>query len=301
MENKFSLKYKPRFHSSVGRFLDLVSYIMTYPWILSTSLAVSTYLPLSPDQRTRRRTLIDLALIGPALVISSLTLVPFAVFGFFLWIVICTFLQSDHFSSLDLPNKVGDAQKNYSFGTMNVILGQEAIGKFNNCSFVYKRIPKVAAAIRAQSSQPVLNMDGNEKISKSDTVFSQFPRMDFICFQEVFDKVHALALIFLLRREYKHFVFDITDSSFKSNYFCLNSGLMIASRFPVVKVRFFPFSWKNTVWQRCISYGVVICKVDLGGEDVGIMANLHTMAYEDKDPLIDAALTEVRQAMNQFR
>ena len=304
MENKFSLKYKPRFHSSVGRFLDLLSYILTFPWILTTSLAISTFIPLSPDQRTVKRSLADKALLGPALLLLSLTLLPLAISGFLLWIIICTLLHSDPFSSVDFQDGVErDLEGNFSFCTMNVLLGQEAIGKFNNCSFVFGRIPKIAAAIRSQDSRPVLNMiqGSGEKVSKRETVLSQFPRLDFICFQEVFDRLHALALISMLRQEYRHFVFDITDSSLKSNYFCLNSGLMVASRFPILKVSFHPFSWKNSAWQRCISYGVVICKLDLGGQNVGILANLHTMAYEDKDPLIDAALTEVRQAMDLFR
>lgn len=304
MKNKFSLKYKPRFHSSVGRFLDLLSYIFTYPWIVATSITISTFLSLSPDQRTVWRYTIDKALLGPALLIICLILTPFAVSGFCLWIFISTFLQSDQFSSIILSNQVEKDQENYSFGTMNVLLGQEALGKFNNASLVYGRIKKIAAAILAQDQRHLTNMDKNDdlvEIRKDETVLSNFPRMDFICMQEVFDRIHALALISMLRHEYKHFTFDIGDSSIKSNYFLLNSGLMIASRFPILSVRFHPFTWKNTFWQHCISYGVVICKVDLGSGNVGIITNLHTMAYENQDPLIDAALTEVRQALDHFR
>ena len=305
MKNKFSLKYKPRFHSSVGRFLDLLSYIFTYPWIVTTSLTIATFLSLSPDQRTIWRYTLDKALLGPSLLLLSLILTPFAVSGFFLWICISTFLHSDQFSLIVLSNEAEKDQENYSFGTMNVLLGQEALGKFNNASLVYRRIQTIAAAILSQDQRHLTNMehsnDVNVKISKAETVLANFPRMDFICLQEVFDRIHALALISMLRQDYKHFTFDIGDSSIKSNYFLLNSGLMIASRFPILSVRFHPFTWKNTFWQRCISYGVVICKVDLGSGNVGIIANLHTMAYENQDPLIDTALTEVRQTLDQFR
>ena len=305
MENKFSLKYKPRFHSSAGRFLDLLSYIFTYPWIVTTSLTISTFLSLSPDHRTIWRYSIDKALVGPILVVVSLILTPFAISGFCLWIFISTFLHSDQFSSIVLSSQLEQKQENYSFGTMNVLLGQEALGKFNNASLVYGRIKKIAAAILSQDKSHLTNMeqskDANIKITKAETVLSNFPRMDFICMQEVFDRIHALSLISMLRQDYQHFTFDIGDSSIKSNYFLLNSGLMIASRFPILSVHFHPFTWKNTFWQRCISYGVVICKVDLGAGNVGIIANLHTMAYENQDPLIDTALTEVRQALDQFR
>ena len=305
MKNKFSLKYKPRFHSSVGRFLDLLSYIFTYPWIVTTSLTIATFLSLSPDQRTIWRYTLDKALLGPTFLLLSLILTPFAVSGFFLWIFISTFLHSDQFSLIVLSNEAEKDQENYSFGTMNVLLGQEALGKFNNASLVYRRIQTIAAAILSQDQRHLTNMehsnDVNVKISKAETVLANFPRMDFICLQEVFDRIHALALISMLRQDYKHFTFDIGDSSIKSNCFLLNSGLMVASRFPILSVRFHPFTWKNTFWQRCISYGVVICKVDLGSGNVGIIANLHTMAYENQDPLIDAALTEVRQTLDQFR
>ena len=50
-----------------------------------------------------------------------------------------------------------------------------------------------------------------------------------------------------------------------------------------------------------MSYGIVVCKVDLGDGKVGIFANLHTMAYEGPDHLIDAALTEVIEVMHKFR
>lgn len=84
--------------------------------------------------------------------------------------------------------------------------------------------------------------------------------MDFICLQEVFDKPHALALIYLLKKTYNHFVFDIGHNSAGTNLFLLNSGLMIASRFPITKVGFQPFTEKRA-WQRLACYGVVTCKV----------------------------------------
>ena len=74
---------------------------------------------------------------------------------------------------------------------------------------------------------------------------------------------------------------------------------MIASKYPIVKVKFQPFS-KKKGWQKAVSYGVVVCKLDLGDNNVGILANLHTMAYQGVDPLIDFALTEVKEMMDLF-
>ena len=303
MDSKSSLKYSPRMQSSIGRFLDLLSCLLTCPLIVTSSMTVSTLMSLTPDTRSGLRKLCDMALVGPALGFLSLVLLPFAIFGFVVWILINIFCDSKRYSSVEILSKENSEQKGegkYSFATMNILLGQDAIGKFNNCSLVYNRIPKIAAEIRNQEDYYIENLS-NEKLTKSESVVSKFPRMDFICFQEVFDRIHSLALISMLRKHYRHFIFDIGDNSLGTNGFLLNSGLMIASKYPIMEVKFHPFSWKNSVWQKGISYGVVTCKLDLGSDNVGLLSNLHTMAYEGPHHLIDAALTEVKDVVKKFR
>ena len=305
MDSKSSLKYSPRMESSIGRFLDLLSCILTCPLIVTSSMTVSTFMALTPDTRTMLRKLCDMALVGPALGFASLVLLPFAIFGFVLWILVNIFCDSKRYSSVEILSKENSEQRGeekYSFATMNILLGQDAIGKFNNCSLVYNRIPRIAAEIRNQEKYFMENLSNpNKKLTKSESVVSTFPRMDFICFQEVFDRIHSLALISMLRKHYRHFIFDIGDNSLGTNCFLLNSGLMIASKYPIIEVKFHPFSWKNSIWQKGISYGVVTCKLDLGNGNVGLLSNLHTMAYEGPNHLINAALTEVKDVVNNFR
>ena len=98
----------------------------------------------------------------------------------------------------------------------------------------------------------------------------------------------------------KHFVVDIGRQSWSNNY-CTGcerkgsyslgkrivaivlsaSGLMIASRYPVVAAHYLPFPNKKPMsWQMLISYGVMMVKLDLGGGRVGFVANLHLMAFQ---------------------
>jgi len=183
---------------------------------------------------------------------------------------------------------------------MNVLMGQEILSKLNNCSFVYERLKKIAAQIVKQEESILRNFKSVDQISKEEVVLSNFPKMDFICFQEVTDRLFALALISMLRKHYSHFIFDVGDHALKTNMYLMTSGLMIASKFPILSVKFKPFSAKKG-WQRAVSFGVVICKLDLGENNVGILANLHTMAFQGADPLINSALTEVGEMMSQFR
>jgi len=293
------MQYTPRYSSQVARFIDLLSFILTYPWITIASLTAANYLILKPDQRSRKTKCLHYFIYGPLLAILCLLLVPFAILGYSLWILICVVFHSSPYSLVSFTKQEKSQQhSDFSFGTMNVVMGQEVLGKFNNCSWVYDRLKNIAAKIIKQDESFLSNMvDG---LSKNETVLSSFPKMDFICFQEVTDRFFALALISMLRKHYSHFIFDIGVNSLKTNLFLANSGLMIASKYPVLKVQFKPFT-KKKGWQKGVSYGVVICKLDLGHNNVGILANLHTMAYQGLDPLIDLALTELRELMDSFR
>jgi len=295
------MKYKPRHSSHVARFLDLFSFILTYPWVTFTSLTIANYLILKPDQRSLKIKLFHYLICGPLLASFCISLLPFAILGFTLSIFLCLAFDSDVFSSItiDQPDKT-EKQESFSFATMNVVMGQEVLGKFNNCSFVYKRLKKISEAIITQEEKSLSNVDDLHNLSKSTSVVTNFPKMDFICLQEVTDRVFALALVSMMRKHYPHFVFDIGVHAFSTNMFLANSGLMIASKYPIMKVKFQPFS-KKKGWQKAVSYGVVVCKLDLGNKNVGILANLHTMAYQGVDPLIDFALTEVKECMDIFR
>lgn len=274
------MQYTPRHTSQVARFIDLLSFILTYPWITIASLTVATYLNLKPDQRSLKTKILHYLVYGPVLAMLCLIFVPFAILGFCLWVFICIGFRSHRYSlvSFDKNTKI-ETQNCFSFGTMNVLMGQELLSKLNNCSFVYERLKKIAAQIVKQEDYALFNCRNVDHLSKDEVVLSSFPKMDFICLQEVTDRFFALALISMLRKHYSHFVFDVGDHALKTNMYLMTSGLMVASKFPIIDIEFRPFSTKKG-WQRAVSFGVVICKIDLGNSNVGILANLHTMAFQ---------------------
>jgi sphingomyelin phosphodiesterase 3 len=185
---------------------------------------------------------------------------------------------------------------------MNVLLGPEIVCKFNNLGSVFLRREALLAAILGQDREPLHNVpDGRaDGLAREQAVLTAFPRLDFICFQEVFDRAHGLALATGLRPEYPHFVLDVAANSPRSNFCMLSSGLALASRFPILRAIFVPFTAKRG-WQWCLDYGALLCKVDLGSGRVGILANLHTVAYQGKEQLIREALTQLEAAMADFR
>ena len=274
------MQYTPKNSSQLARFIDLLSFILTYPWITIASLTMATYLTLKPDQRSLKTKILNYFVYGPLLATLCFILIPFAILGYCLWVFICVLFESNNYALVSFckPDEI-QTQNCFSFGTMNVLLGQEILSKLNNCSFVYDRLKKIAAQIVKQGDSVLFNMENVDQMLKKNSVLSRFPKMDFICFQEVTDRFFALALVSMLRKHYAHFLFDIGENTLKTNMYLANSGLMIASKYPIVKVKFHPFT-KKKGWQRAVSFGIVICKLDLGNGNVGILGNLHTMAFQ---------------------
>ena len=69
-------------------------------------------------------------------------------------------------------------------------------------------------------------------------------------------------------------------------YFFTGSGLMLASRYPIIEASFHPHRHKCWLWQKMIPQGILVVKVDLGGQKVGYLANLHNVAYQGDEDLI---------------
>ena len=126
-----SMKLTPRFHNIVAKFLDLLSYILSYPWIVITSLLISTFITLKPDTRSLSRKCFVLAFLGPLLATLCLIFLPFAVFGFTLWVLICSLFTCRSYSYIEFHQNIKNTMENedrFSFATMNILLGQDVIG-----------------------------------------------------------------------------------------------------------------------------------------------------------------------------
>ena len=61
---------------------------------------------------------------------------------------------------------------------------------------------------------------------------------------------------------------------------------MLASRYPIIEASFHPHRHKCWLWQKMIPQGILVVKVDLGGQKVGYLANLHNVAYQGDEDLI---------------
>ena len=92
-------------------------------------------------------------------------------------------------------------------------------------------------------------------------ISSSFPaHIDFICFQEVFEQRAAEQLVQVLHNYFSYILYDVGYHSWRVNRFLLNSGLVFASRYPIVDVVFEYFT-ESQKEDRFVSKGLLMVKV----------------------------------------
>ncbi|XP_072013767.1 sphingomyelin phosphodiesterase 3-like [Amphiura filiformis] len=89
------------------------------------------------------------------------------------------------------------------------------------------------------------------------------PDLDFVCFQEVFDYRAAKKLVNGLHGWFGHIVYDVGIDSWETNRFLMNSGLVVASRYPIVDVAFECYKQSQNE-DRAVSKGLLMIKVHIG-------------------------------------
>ena len=223
--------FSPKYSNAVAAFLDLVSFLLTYPWLTCASLAVSCYLNNNHERDRLGLKLLQWFLFGPLLALLVLILLPLFLSGQLLWIVLCSVCRSQPYTYLKMTEKCERPQKEladtYTFASANLLLCQEVFCKRQNASFVYSRLRHLANNLVKKQTldgakRLLDNIDTLNKLNKkTDSVMEEFPPLDFICLQEVFDRFFALALISMLRTKYCHFVFDVGVNSFSTNMFMM--------------------------------------------------------------------------------
>lgn len=98
-------------------------------------------------------------------------------------------------------------------------------------------------------------------------------------------------------------VYDVGEDNFPVNRYFLGSGLLIASKYPVVAAAFQPYSCA-CFSDKLACKGCLVAKVSLdsGGKLVGYVCNTHLQAHDD--PLAEsvrlAQLGECKAAIARF-
>ncbi|XP_033096362.1 sphingomyelin phosphodiesterase 5-like [Anneissia japonica] len=130
------------------------------------------------------------------------------------------------------------------------------------------------------------------------------PEMDFLCLQEVFDTRASKHLVRGLQVWFSHILTDAGVCSWSANKFMLSSGLVIASRYPIIDAEFKHFTAKEKE-DKAICKGLLMAKVHVGttkdGQKlVGYISTTQLQSTQDHETR-SIQMTEIVSWLESFR
>ena len=171
--------------------------------------------------------------------------------------------------------------ESFSFSTMNLCLLPELGSKINNLDHTRHRAKCAGERIiidqyfftnLSEHSYHTQNgyirhvskkkLKNTPETGNNVGVNSHFSHLDFICCQEAFDRDCAKLLVSELHKVFPWVVYDVGICGIKANLCGLNSGLMVASRYPILDVDFKQFGMKTGLDHVC-DKGLLMIKVSL--------------------------------------
>jgi sphingomyelin phosphodiesterase 3 len=216
-----------------------------------------------------------------------------------------------------------DVNKLFQVLSINVCLLPETISRINNLSLSHRRLESIGSLLNRTKSSNNLSNNNNTTLNTTTTTinnnnnsnygktqlsngndsnhnndnnlekdrkikiihdFVEKTDIDFLCMQEVWSIDTAKKLKNMLHDTFDYILYDAGTNTFKSNKFIgFDSGLLIASKFPIVDANFSSFSVRVGSCSLT-SKGLLTAKVFLGkyinGKDaVGYISNTHLQAY----------------------
>jgi hypothetical protein len=113
------------------------------------------------------------------------------------------------------------------------------------------------------------NVNSKDNVKVVDYI-DQNNDFDFICLQEVWSIDTGKRLAEILHKKYKYVLFDAGHNTFKTNkYIGFDSGLLIASKYPIIDVKFKQFM--NKVGACSLTgKGVLTAKVNINIDHINM-------------------------------
>ena len=129
--------------------------------------------------------------------------------------------------------------------TANMLLGPNFVGKFNNMPEVYKRLHGSANVLSMQYTKPIpenirilQNPSFDTKVKRNSVIIENLPEnVDFVCLQEVWDRISAISLIYKMRKHFSYFLTDVCQDLGNSSFPYRGTYFHLSIR----KMYYFPF------------------------------------------------------------
>lgn len=145
---------------------------------------------------------------------------------------------------------------------------------------------------------------GKQKIELGHSILTHFPKLDFLCLQETWDRDNSYKLISELHKVFPWILYDVGKTRLSINRFMFNSGLMFCSKYEILDANFLPFNDKVSQGLY-LSKGLLMIKVLLSStelhDNVGYIFTSHLQAYQGSATALQKQLDEIVKWTKEFR
>ncbi|XP_045194176.2 sphingomyelin phosphodiesterase 3-like [Mercenaria mercenaria] len=328
------------FPSPVLQFLFNVIEFIIRPFIFVLTGAAGPFVPTTPERDRPKYLAVQKIVFVPVYTVGVVLLFLPMLIAFLLRNILHQF-RRPFCLSVRKDMAVAQPKSTYSVVTGNLCLMPEIFSKYNNLDKTAQRAVKIGERVvidqmyytemmetflknhehttrngcintlghgriqtRSMDKSRDLNRSQNIDSEVKVDVIAHFPQLDFLCLQETFDRDYSKLLVAELHKVYPWIVFDVGYNSPRLNYCGLNSGLMFASRYEILDIRFKPFSSRcgfcTIVGKGLLMVKVCVQKKDTGKE-VGYVFNTHLQAFQGDNPIVYRQLTEILKWSSEFR
>ena len=324
---RYNSKYseKTSWLEIILNIVDIILYVGTLPFTQLFGLCASCYLSISKIKKQTYLKWIDTLELnsinehfikGPILALLTLSFLPVGAASFIVWSILSKCFKKNNAAYLVFSDesKKENTRDTFRFVSGNLLLGPEFLGKMQNLPDAHKRMLGTAQSLSMCHFIPYSPnctiLEDNQittKGKRDSAVIEKWPEgVDFVCLQEVWDRLSAISLIFKMRNKFKHFLTDICQDPGNSNYYFRSSGLFVASKYPIMETTtefFDPIAF----YQNVFTHAYVFLKVDLSSVDpgnaklVGYIANTHLPSYESENSRNISPLSKLHDEYNKFQ
>lgn len=267
------------FSNDILQFLFDLSEIVIRPYLYCLTGLGSPFLPITPELRNPGLLRFRKIVITPLYCVGLTICVIPALCAFCVRNVLHHHRRPYCLSLRSSPKALDISSSNSAFtvATTNLCLMPEVMSRYNNLSRSLQRAQQIGERIvidqmhytgmmeKFQEQSTNFQKSGYAALHSPDVKFDilgHFPYVDFLCIQEAFDRDYTKKLISEIHKVYPFVVYDVGYSGPKRNLCGINSGLMVASRYKILDVRFRPFS-RKCGWCRITGKGLLMLKVSL--------------------------------------
>lgn len=248
--------YHNPYPTSLYLLFDNIARCLMFPFKSCVDNFCSCFLPITTELAKPYLLLHIYFIFLPLYFIMTICSIPIGFFGYLIWFSIQKRRRKFRYSESS-PFVLHTKHYDFTFTTANLCLLPESFSRFNNLNRTSWRAYEQGRVIAQAQLHKRFNTNGDVKNGTTSNLqksklkaknmehgtIPHFPMTDFLLLQEgSWEITKAEKLGQQLHRAYPHIIYDIGSHSLSSNLTFANSGLMFASKYPILAVDFKPFS-----------------------------------------------------------